>query len=120
VAYLFSQKGQIFLPIGVDEAAILELALEAGAEDIETQEDGSVLVTTAFETFGAVRQGLEKSGFVPERADIALIPSLYVNLDLAMAEKFIKMIDLLEDLEDVQEVYSNAELPEDLLAQLAL
>lgn len=118
VAYLFTRRGQISYAPGVDEDALMEAALEAGAEDVVGNEDGSFDVFTAFEDFGTVKDVLEAAGFPSEVAEISMIPSTTTALDLETAQKVIRLVDMLEDLDDVQNVYSNADIPDDVLAQM--
>jgi YebC/PmpR family DNA-binding regulatory protein len=118
VAYLFSRVGQIAFAPGVDEEQVLEVALEAGAEDIETNDDGSVDVTTPWEDFLQVREALEAAGLSPEGGEVTMVASTMVPLDASSAHTVIGMVDALEDLDDVQNVYTNAEIPEEVLAEL--
>jgi len=119
VAYLFHQKGQIIFVPGTDEEKVMEAALETGAEDVATEEDGSIEVTTSFEDFSKVKQFMEAKGFKTLRAEVIFTPITLVLLeDKEIAEKFIKLVDSLEDLDDVQAVYSNADLAEELLKNL--
>jgi YebC/PmpR family DNA-binding regulatory protein len=118
VAYLFARRGQISYGPGTDEDALIEEALEAGAEDVISNSDDSVDVFTAFEDFGAVRDHLDEAGFTREAADITMIPATIVSLDLDGAESVIRLVDMLEDLDDVQNVYSNADIPDDVMEQL--
>ena len=104
VAYLFTRRGQLVFAAGVDEDALMEAALEAGAEDVVANDDGSFDVFTSFEEFGAVRDALDAAGFSAESADVAMIPSTEAELDLDTAQKVVKLIDMLEDLDDVQNV----------------
>ncbi len=119
VAYLFSQKGQIVFAPGTSEDMVMNVALEVGAEDVITDEDGSIEVYTSFEDFRRVKEALEASALAPERAEVTMVPSNSVLLDDPdTAERFMKMVDLLEDLDDVQAVYSNADIAEDILVKL--
>jgi len=118
VAYLFEKKGVISYATGADEDAIMEAALEAGADDVVTNDDGSIDVLTTPEDFMAVNDAMVAAGFKPEAADISMEPSTTVTLDLDGAEKMLRMIDLLEDLDDVQKVYSNADVPDEVMAQM--
>jgi YebC/PmpR family DNA-binding regulatory protein len=118
VAYMFERKGQISFAPGVDEDALMEAALEAGADDVVSNDDGSVDVFTSFSDFIAVNEALIAAGFKSEAAEISMIPSTTTALDLETAQKVLKLIDMLEDLDDVQNVYSNAEIPDDVMAQL--
>lgn len=118
VAYLFSKLGVISYPPGCDEDAIMEAALEAGAEDIVTNDDGSVDVQTTAEDFLDVKDAMVAAGFEPEHAEVTQQASTSVELDLEGAEKMLRMISTLEDLDDVQNVYSNADVSAEVMAQL--
>ncbi|WXL24320.1 YebC/PmpR family DNA-binding transcriptional regulator [Ectopseudomonas mendocina] len=119
VAYMFDRKGQISFAPGVDEDALMEAALEAGADDVEMGEDGSAVVSTSFADFHAVLEALSAAGFKSEEAEIAMVPSISAPVgDLDVAQKVIKLIDMLEDLDDVQNVYHNAEIPDEIMEQL--
>ena len=119
VAYLFSKLGVLSYPTGSDEDAIMEAALEAGADDVVSEEDGSIEVQTSQEDFNSVRDAMVSAGFEPEVAEITQRASTDVKLDLDDAEKMLTMLDALEDLDDVQNVFSNADFPDELLAQEA-
>ena len=119
VAYLFSKTGVINFPAGSDEDAIMEAALEAGAEDVATHDDGSIEVLTAPEEFEAVKQALEAAGLQPESAEVTMRASTSVTLNAADAEKMVRLLERLEDLDDVQQVYSNADISEEVLAKIA-
>ncbi len=116
VAYQFTKCGVISFPAGVDEDALMEAALEAGAEDVVSNEDGSIDVLTTPEEFGRVVDGLKAAGFEPENAEVTMRPENTTTLDPEQAEKMIRLLDMLEDLDDVQKVYSNAEISEEVLA----
>ena len=120
VAYLFSRKGQISFEPGIDEDKLMEAALEAGADDVITNDDGSYDVMTSFEDYLNVKDALLEAGFKPASADIAMIPSVTVSLDKEGAEKILGLVDMLEDLDDVQNVYTNADIPDDEMEQLNL
>ena len=111
VAYLFEKKGQIIFSNEIDEDTLMEEALEAGAEDIINHEDGSFEVLTAPEDFMTVKDSLEQKELVPEHAEIAMLPSTQADLDLNTAVKALRLIERLEDLDDTQNVYTNAEIP---------
>ena len=111
VAYLFDRRGQLNFAPGVDEEALVELAIEAGAADVDIGEDGSVEVLTTPEDFLAVKDALSKAGVEAENAEIAMIPQNYTELDADAAEKVMRLVDSLEDLYDVQNVYTNASFP---------
>ena len=119
VAYLFTRRGQLCFPPGVDEERLLEVALDAGAEDLVSHEDGSVEVLTPWEEFHAVQRALEAAGLPPEDADVRMLAAVRVPLDRASAEVVLALTDALEDLDDVQNVYTNAEIPEDVWEALA-
>ena len=118
VAYLFSKIGLLSYPAGSDEDAIMEAALEAGAEDVVTNDDGSIDVTTSAEDFMSVKDAMVAAGHAPEHADVTMQPSTTAELDLDGAEKVMRLVDMLEDLDDVQNVYSNADFPDDVMEQL--
>ncbi|WLG55767.1 YebC/PmpR family DNA-binding transcriptional regulator [Pseudomonas extremorientalis] len=118
VAYLFERKGQITFAPGTDEDALMEAAMEADADDVVTNEDGSIDVFTSFASFYAVRNALEAAGFKGTDAEIVMLPTTSAELDLDGAQKVLKMLDMLEDLDDVQNVYSNADIPESVAEQL--
>ncbi len=118
VAYLFERKGQIFFEEGVDEEAVMDAALEAGAEDVVTNDDGSIEVLTEWTEFSAVKEALEKAGLVPADGEVTMVASTQAELDLTCAEKVMKLIDRLEDLDDVQNVYSNADISVEIMEQL--
>jgi YebC/PmpR family DNA-binding regulatory protein len=119
VAYMFERKGQISYAPGVDEDALMEAALEAGADDVVAAEDGSVEVYTSFADFLAVNEALAAAGFKGDEAEVAMIPSITAPItDLETATKVMKLIDMLEDLDDVQNVYHNAEIPDEIMEQL--
>lgn len=118
VAYLFTRRGQLTFSVDTDEESLMEVALESGAEDFVTNDDGSFDVFTSFEEFGAVRDALEAAGFAPESAEVTMVPSTQAELDLDTAQKVVRLIDMLEDLDDVQNVYSNASISDDIMEQL--
>jgi len=119
VAYLFNERGIISFDAGVDETALMEAALEAGADDIINYDDGSVEVLTTPESFVSVRDHLQAAGFHPERAELTLQASTQTALDAENAEKMMRLLERLEDLDDVQNVYSNAEISDEILAALS-
>ena len=118
VAYLFSKIGLLAYPAGTDEDAVMEAAMEAGAEDIATNDDGSIEVTTTPEDFSAVKDAMVAAGFEPEVAEVTMQPSTNVDLELDDAEKVMRLVDMLEDLDDVQNVYNNADFSDEVMAQL--
>ncbi len=118
VAYLFTKIGLLSYPAGSDEDAIMEAALEAGADDVVADDEGAVEVLTAADEFEAVVTAMETAGFTPEEAEVTQRASIDVSMDLEGAEKILRLIDALEDLDDVQNVYSNADIPDAVLAEL--
>ncbi|MDA1372030.1 MAG: YebC/PmpR family DNA-binding transcriptional regulator [Proteobacteria bacterium] len=118
VAYLFEKTGIISFAKGSDEEQILELALDTGAHDVVTNDDGSIDVLTTLETFGAVQDALKAQGLRPMRSEMTMLASTEIDLDLAGAETLLKLVEHLEDLDDVQNVYSNANISDEIAAQL--
>lgn len=118
VAYLFAKQGLLYCGSGTAEDQLMEAALEAGAEDVAEQEDGSFEIVTTPEQFLDVKDALVSAGLTPERAEVTMVPSTSVELDLEGAETILKLVDMLEDLDDVQNVYSNADIPDHILARL--
>lgn len=114
VAYLFTKQGIVSL-VDADEEAVVDLAIEAGAEDIETEADGVISVITPPGSFGPVVDALKAGGFEPEHAEFALVPSATKPCDEETAAKVLRLIDALDDLDDVQNVYCNAGFPESVL-----
>jgi YebC/PmpR family DNA-binding regulatory protein len=108
VAYLFTKQGQIILPEGSDENLVMDIAVEAGADDVATQEDGSIEITVSPTNFFAVKTALERIKLQPVHAEITMVPTTEVVLDKEGSLEVLKLIDVLEDLDDVQAVYTNA------------
>jgi YebC/PmpR family DNA-binding regulatory protein len=119
VAYLFSKTGVISFPAGTDEDSVMESALEAGADDVLPSDDGSIEVLVAPDNFEAVKAALLTAGLTPESAEITQRASTASALTLEDAEKMVRLLERLEDLDDVQNVYSNADISEEILEQLA-
>jgi YebC/PmpR family DNA-binding regulatory protein len=117
VAYLFKKQGFISFISG-DEDQIMEVALEAGAQDIINNDDGSIDVVTEPEDFFTVKDALTDAGLESSHAEATMEPDNRVALNLGDAEKFMKLIDRLEDLDDTQEVYHNADISDEVMAQL--
>lgn len=110
VAYLFQKQGILSYAPGADEEVLLELALELGAEDVMKHDDDSVDVYTSAEEFHTVHDGLTAADQVPDHAEIAFTAETQISLEGEAAEKVLRLIDFLEDLDDVQSVYTNADL----------
>jgi len=118
VAYLFNKKGIISYPSGTYEDTIMESALDAGAEDIVTHDDGTVDVFTTPEDYAAVKDALDQSSLEANSSEVTMHPETRVALDVQDAGKALAMIDAFEDLDDVQDVYTNADFSDDVMAQL--
>src|SRR3990172_284983 len=118
VAYLFKKVGQISFPAGSNEDALMETALEMGADDVVTNEDGSMDIITSPDSFMDIKTVLIGKGHVPASADIIMRASTAQLLDHENAEGMLRLLDMLEDLDDVQKVHSNADIPENVLAEL--
>ena len=108
----------ISYPQGSDEEKIMEAALEAGADDVVVNDDTSIDVTTTPEDFVSVKEAMQEQGFASEQADIIMQAATTVNLELEDAQKAMKLVDALEDLDDVQKVHSNIEISDEVMAQL--
>ena len=118
VNYLFNQVGQLMFPADSDKDAVMDAAIEAGAEDVISDDDGSIEVLTSPGDFEKVRDDMIAVGFEAENATVTMRASTSAELGVKEADSMIKMLDALEDLDDVQEVYSNADISEDVLAQI--
>jgi YebC/PmpR family DNA-binding regulatory protein len=118
VAYLFSKVGILSYAPSVDENALMEDALDAGAEDVINYDDGAVDVMTTPENYLAVKDALIAAGFNPDNAEVTLQAATMAELDADDAEKMMRLIDRLEDLDDVQAVYSNADISDEIMAGL--
>ncbi len=119
VAYMFKKRGIISYTSDTDEDAVMEAALESGADDVLTHDDGSIDVMTSPEDYLNVKEAMIAAGFEPENSEMTMQADNLMDLDLKDAEKVLRLVDVLEDLDDVQSVYSNADVSEDVLAQLA-
>ena len=117
VSYMFSKQGFISFASG-DEDAIMEVAIEFGADDVITNDDGSIDVMTTPDDFFSVKDALIANNLNPEHSQITMEPTNRIELNLEDAEKFMKLIDRLEDLDDTQDVYHNADISDELMAQL--
>jgi YebC/PmpR family DNA-binding regulatory protein len=113
VAYLFTKVGVLNFAPGTSEEEVMEAALEAGADDVVRAQDDSIEVLTTPEAYSDVKDALVAAGIVPENAEITMRASLEVELDVESGEKVLRLLDALEDLDDTQDVYSNADIPEE-------
>ncbi len=111
VAYMFEKKGVITFAPGTSEESVMEAALELGAEDIVTGDDGSIEVLCAAEDFETVRNGLNQASLEPEEAEITQRAEVLVGVDVDTGQQLLKFLDMLEDLDDTQDVWSNADIP---------
>lgn len=116
VSYLFARQGILSFASGVDEDTLMEQALEAGALDVVGHDDGSFEVVTSPESFVDVQEALVKVGLNAEHAEVSMVPSTKAEIGADLVVKFFKLIDMLEDFDDVQNVYHNAEIADDVLA----
>ncbi len=110
VAFQFKHCGQLIFAPGTNEDTLMEAALEAGAEDVITGDDGAIEVLTSFADYEAVKDALEAAGFKPELAEVTMRPENTIELSGDDAAKMQKLLDVLEDLDDVQAVFHNANL----------
>jgi YebC/PmpR family DNA-binding regulatory protein len=116
VSYLFERKGVVLIPKSeVDEDELMELALEAGAEDVEVSES-DYRVVTAPEDFATVRESLKEAGIAFENAEITMQPQNSIDLDASTAKQTLRMMDALEDNDDVQEVYANFDISDEVMS----
>ena len=112
VSFQFKHCGQFVFAPGTDEDKVMEVALEAGAEDVVTGEDGAIEVLSAVGDFEAVKNALDAAGLMPEVAEVTMRAENTVDVTCDDAAKMQRLLDILEDLDDVQEVYHNAALSE--------
>jgi YebC/PmpR family DNA-binding regulatory protein len=120
VGYLFSKVGILTYAPLIDEDALMEAALEAGADDVISYDDGAVDVMTTPETYLAVKEALIAAGFEPDSSEVTMQAATQAELDADDSEKMIRLIDRLEDLDDVQNVFSNADISDEIMAGLDL
>ncbi len=117
VGYLFNPKGIFEIEPGVTtEDALMEIAIEAGAEDVQPTEDGGFEITSEREDFGAVRNALDAAKIAMATSELTMIPMTTVEVAGKDATQVLKLVDLLEDHDDVQQVYANFDIPEDVMA----
>lgn len=118
VSYMFKKQGVISFSAGCDEDAIMELALEAGADDVVVNDDTSIDVITTPEGFMTVKETLANASLAIEHADIVMEADVKVSLNAEDTQKVLDLIDMMEDLDDVQEVYHNLEISDEVMEQL--
>ena len=121
VSWQFERKGQITVKMdGVDEDELFLVAADAGAEDVDFEDKSAAVVTTDDTDLGAVRDALIEAGYGIEDVELAMIPKMEVDLPVDQAMKVMGLLDRLEDLDDVQKVYSNLAMSDDLVAELEI
>lgn len=118
VAYLFNEQGEILLAAGQSIESAMDLAIEFGAQDV-IEEEGQLEIITAVESYHAVLNAIQDAGYLVEHSALTMRAQTMVALDTDIAETLVKLIDMLEDLDDVQEVHSNAQFPESLLEMMS-
>ncbi len=118
VSYMFKAVGVLPFPEGTDEDALMEAALESGADDVVTDDDGSMEVLCDPSDFVAVSTALKEAGFDIEDGEVTMRADTLSPLDADTAEKLLRLVDVLEELDDVQEVYSNADIPDEVMEKL--
>ena len=119
VAYLFTEVGVLSFSADSDEDRIMEVALECGAEDVVSNDDGSIEVLTTLESYHDVKPAMITAGLTPDHAEVTQRPATLVELDDDTGASIFKMLEVLEDLDDVQAVYSNADIPESVLENIS-
>lgn len=119
VAWMFDRKGLFTIPTDqIDEEKLMELVLEAGADDVRMNDDGQFEVTCDPEAYSDVSQAIEAAGLKPEMNQITRIPQDTVELDVESARQVLKLMEMLDDHDDVQSVSSNFNIPEEAMAQI--
>ncbi len=118
VAYLFNKVGVLSYSDSVDEDAVMEAALDAGADDVVNHEDGTLDVVTTPEDYFFVKEAMTEAQLIPEASEVTRQATTATVLDVKTAEQMLRLIDRLEDLDDVQNVFSNADISEEVMAQL--
>ncbi|MFP6780500.1 MAG: YebC/PmpR family DNA-binding transcriptional regulator [Gammaproteobacteria bacterium] len=118
VAYMFDKVGLLSFPSGTDEDALMEAALDAGADDVIVNDDTEIDVITNADEFSEVKQSLDAAGFESESAEVTMRAQNHTSLDAEEAEKLLRLLDMLDELDDTQKIYSNADISEDVLAQI--
>jgi len=113
VAYMFEKIGVLNFEPGTSEDEVMEVALEAGADDVVTEEDGSIEVVVSPEAYADLVSAMEQAGLTPANSEVTMRASMEVELDVDSGQKILRFMDVLEDLDDTQAVYSNADIPEE-------
>jgi YebC/PmpR family DNA-binding regulatory protein len=118
VGFQFTEQGVLNYSVGCNEERIMEVAIEAGADDVVSYPDGSVDVLTTPSAFSQVKEAMQAAKLEPEAAEVTQRAASNITLGFEDAQKMVKLLELLEDLDDTQNVYSNADIPDDILAKL--
>jgi YebC/PmpR family DNA-binding regulatory protein len=119
VAWMFSKRGYILIPAqGVEEEAAMSAAIEAGADDFSVQDDAYEILTTP-DAFESVLETLGAQGFQPTTAEVSMVPQSYIKLEGRAAQQMVKLMDALDDHDDVQNVHANFDIEESELAGVA-
>ena len=113
VAYLFDKIGVLNFEPGTPEEEVLEVAMDAGADDIVTEDDGSIEIVTSPEAYSDVLSAMEEAELMPANSEITMRANIEVELDVEAGQKVLRLLDALEDLDDAQAVYSNAHIPDE-------
>jgi YebC/PmpR family DNA-binding regulatory protein len=117
VGYLFNKLGVLNFQPGTSEDEVMEIALEAGADDVVAEDDGSIEVVTSPEALADVVAAMEEGGLTPANSEVTMRASTEVELDADTGRKVLRFLDVLEDLDDAQAVYSNADIPEEAYSE---
>ena len=115
---MFTKVGLLSYPADAGEDTVMEAALEAGADDVVVNEDGSIDVLTDPDAFSDVKAAMDDAGLESENAEVTMRPDNNTDLGADDAQKMIRLLDMLEELDDTQKVYSNASISDDILASL--
>jgi len=116
VSYLFAKKAVFSFAPGISEDQLMDIALEAGADDVVSHDDGSFEVFAAPEHFVDINDALRAAGLEPDHGEVTMVPATKAVIDASTVQKFFKLIDMLEDFDDVQNVYHNADIADDVMA----
>ena len=118
VSYMFNKVGVFMFPAGTNEDAVMEVALEAGADDVETDDDGYIEVICDHLEFVTVSDAFKEAELESENSEVTMRADMLTPLDADTAEKLLRLVDVLEELDDVQEVYSNADIPDEVMEKM--
>ncbi len=117
VSWMFSRQGQIMIPSeNVDEDELMMVALEAGADDVKS-EDGYFIIITPPDALNDVQSGVEEGGFTVESSEVAMVPQTYINVEGSQAKQVLRLMDALDDHDDVQKIWTNADVDEEIMEE---